>query len=201
MEHQILTTGEIAKFCGVNYRTVNRWIKRGDLKGYHLPGRGDSRVNLEDFLDFLKKNNMPIPKVLQKRSHRVLIVEDDEIMALSLERVLNRSGFEVAIAKDGIQAGVLLESFSPSVVTLDLMIPGISGLEVLKFIKKNPSTQNIKILVLSGLSKDELEEARLAGADETLEKPCDTSIYIEKVAALAGINLAENKYNERGVGK
>ncbi|MEI8650520.1 helix-turn-helix domain-containing protein [Paraglaciecola sp. Hal342] len=50
-----LTSGEIAKYCDVNLRTVIRWIDSGRLKGFKLPGGGNNRVTEEDFVDFLKK--------------------------------------------------------------------------------------------------------------------------------------------------
>lgn len=62
---RMLTTGEIAQHCGVNARTVIRWIKRGYLNAYQLPGRGDNRVAVEDFVNFLKAHDMPIPEGLQ----------------------------------------------------------------------------------------------------------------------------------------
>ena len=63
---QTLTTGEIAQYCGVNFRTVIRWIKRGYLDAYQLPGRGDNRVKIIDFIDFLDRFNMPVPDDLKK---------------------------------------------------------------------------------------------------------------------------------------
>lgn len=68
LERQVLTTGEVAKYCGVNPRTVIRWIERGHLKAYHLPGRGDSRVEVHDFLSFLREHEMPIPEELLEPS-------------------------------------------------------------------------------------------------------------------------------------
>ena len=65
MAIETLTTGEIARYCGVNFRTVIRWIKRGHLRAYQLPGRGDNRVELEDFLEFLREHRMPIPEELK----------------------------------------------------------------------------------------------------------------------------------------
>ena len=63
-EKQALTTGEVAKYCGVNFRTVIRWIERGHLDAYKLPGRGDNRIPVESFVDFLNNNNMPVPEEL-----------------------------------------------------------------------------------------------------------------------------------------
>ncbi|MDO6805884.1 helix-turn-helix domain-containing protein, partial [Wenyingzhuangia sp. 1_MG-2023] len=56
---QVLTTGEVAKYCGVNFRTVIRWIERGHLEAYKLPGRGDNRVPVAGFVRFLQSNEMP----------------------------------------------------------------------------------------------------------------------------------------------
>lgn len=63
-EKRALTTGEIAKFCGVNFRTVIRWIEKGYMSAYKLPGRGDNRVTIDEFLRFLESNNMPVPDSL-----------------------------------------------------------------------------------------------------------------------------------------
>ena len=66
VEKRTLTTGEIAHYCGVNFRTVIRWIKRGYLNAFQLPGRGDNRVEMRDFLAFLERHNLPIPEELQE---------------------------------------------------------------------------------------------------------------------------------------
>jgi excisionase family DNA binding protein len=67
VEKRTLTTGEIAHYCGVNFRTVIRWIKRGYLNAFQLPGRGDNRVEVGDFLAFLERHNIPIPEELQDK--------------------------------------------------------------------------------------------------------------------------------------
>ena len=55
-DKRTLTTGEIANYCGVNFRTVIRWIQRGQLRAYQLPGRGDNRVEVHNFIAFLREN-------------------------------------------------------------------------------------------------------------------------------------------------
>ena len=92
-EQRTLTTGDIAKYCGVNFRTVIRWVDRGILKSYRLPGRGDNRIKAHDFVAFLKKNNMPIPAEFKQFCRRVLIVDDEMSMAKSIQRVLSQNGF------------------------------------------------------------------------------------------------------------
>lgn len=184
-----LTTGDIAELCGVNFRTVIRWIQRGHLKAFQLPGRGDNRVQMGDFLAFLRENNMPIPEELQRTQRRVLIVEDDDRMAKAIERALNRAGFETVIATDGFQAGALAASFEPAVMTLDLKMPGLGGIEVLKTVRRDPELTTLKVLVVSAMPREELDEALSAGADDALEKPFNNKDLVRKVSELSGLPI------------
>ncbi len=181
-----LTTGQIARHCGVSLRTVIRWIERGHLKAFQLPGRGDNRVQVHDLLEFLKENGMPIPSELQSYTGRILIVEDDTPMAQAMQRALRRAGFETAVAPDGFRAGTLLGAFQPSVVTLDLGLPGLGGINVLKFIRDTPPLAGVKILVVSAMPQKDLEAALVAGADDVLEKPFRNEALVEKVRNLSG---------------
>ena len=185
---QVLTTGEIARYCGVNFRTVIRWIERGQLKAYQLPGRGDNRVAIQDFLDFLAEHKMPIPDDFAHHRRRVLIVEDEPHMSKSIQRVLQREGFETLVASDGFRAGTLLGTFAPSVMTLDLKIPGLSGLDVLTFVRSTQGLENVKILVVSAMPKEDLEQALATGADDMLQKPFTNEELLEKVTNLANLD-------------
>lgn len=186
MTTRVLTTGEIGRYCGVHFRTVIRWIERGELKGYKLPGRGDHRVQLDDFLEFLKRNGMPIPPefVQPEANNRVLVTDDDANMARAIARALGRAGYETRIANDGLQAGILLESFKPGLMTLDLMMPGLSGFQVLEFIRDESLQDGLKILVVSALAESELKRAVDCGADDYLMKPFENAMLLEQAQAL-----------------
>ena len=180
-----LTTGEIAEYCAVNLKTVLRWIERGDLKAYKLPGdRGDNRVEIEHFISFLRKNNMPIPQEFQQKTKRILIVDDDIKAAEAIKRSLHTKGFEMEIAQDGFQAGLLLKSFRPALITLDLHMPGMSGIEVIKYIRGNPEFAGIKILVISAMGQAELKDAVQNGADDALAKGFSKTELIKKIENL-----------------
>ncbi len=189
-EKKTLTTGDIAKYCGVNFRTVIRWIERGHLKAHQLPGRGDNRVEVSDFMAFLRSHDMPIPEEFLDRSRRVLIVDDDPAMSAAIQRTLKRAGFETRVASDGFRAGTLLGTFLPGVMTLDLRMPGIPGLDVLKFVRLAERLKDIRILVVSAMPRKELDEALAAGADDVMEKPFRNPELLEKVARLAGVSPA-----------
>ncbi|UTA48615.1 response regulator [Simiduia sp. 21SJ11W-1] len=185
-EIQVLTTGEAAKYCGVNFRTVIRWIERGRLKAYKLPGRGDHRIQTQDFVTFLRDNSMPVPPELVGANNRVLIIEDQPEMAAAIRRTLKRAGYEVEVAKDGFIAGTLLMRHNPALVTLDLKMPGMDGYQVLNFIREQEDHSQVKVLVISAETREGLNRAMTAGADDILPKPFDNSELLTKVAELIG---------------
>jgi excisionase family DNA binding protein len=185
-EKTTLTTGEIASYCGVNFRTVIRWIKRGLMPSYTLPGRGDNRVRTADFVRFLQDNQMPIPGEFRCHTQRVLVVDDVPEMAKTIKRILRRYKYEVQIAESGFEAGSMLGTFAPAVMTLDLQMPGLSGFDVLKFVRNTPALSNVRVLVISAMPDEVLQEALDAGADDILSKPFDIKKLIEKVDQRSG---------------
>jgi excisionase family DNA binding protein len=185
--NQTLTTGDIASYCQVNFRTVIRWIERGLLKAHKLPGRGDNRVTVEDFIEFLRANNMPIPKVFQEKGRRILIVEDDPTTASIIEAALEKAGFDTAIATDGFQAGVLLNDFDPVLMTLDLDIPGLRGVDVLRYVRHSDKLKMMSVVVVSGMAQPELDEALQMGANSILKKPVPPDIIVQEVKQVLGL--------------
>lgn len=185
-EKQVLTSGEVARLCNVNFRTVLRWIERGELAAYKLPGRGDNRIRVDDFLEFVSAHKMPVPAEFRPTPRRALVVDDEPHMARSIRRLLIREGFEVKIASDGFRAGVYLGEFAPALVTLDLQMPGLSGFDVLSFVRQMSGKDRIKILVVSGLDTCSLDQALIAGADAALPKPFDNAEFVALVRQLLG---------------
>lgn len=167
-----LTSGEIASYCDVNLRTVIRWIESGKLKGFKLPGRGNNRVLVEDFIEFLERHDMPIPSALKGvASPSILIVDDEMPVAKSIQRIARRAGFDSYIATGGFQAGIMLSQYNPKVMTLDLSMPGMDGYSVIDFTREQSKYRDLKIIVISALDDISLERALEIGADATLQKP------------------------------
>ena len=178
----ILTTGDIAKQCGVSFRTVLRWIERGELQAYKLPGRGDHRINLTQYKEFLQKNQMPLPKQYVTTINTVLIAEDDQNMADSMKRILLKNNFTVYIAENGFTVAALLNNITPRIILLDLKMPGLSGFDTIKLIKA--SNKDIKILVVSAMATAQLKKAVNLGANDYLAKPFTREKLIGKVRLL-----------------
>ena len=176
--NESLSTGQIAKYCGVHLRTVIRWIEQGYLKGYKLPGRGNNRVLKQEFLAFLSRNQMPVPQELLPRDKRVLIVEDDEDMANAIKRLLRRDGWQVLHARDGFQAGLVLGDTEVDLITLDLVMPGMDGFAVLEVLATEPRLNAVPVLVISAAGEQLLQKAKTMGAKAILTKPFDNQALL-----------------------
>ncbi|MGD0215784.1 MAG: response regulator [Terriglobales bacterium] len=101
---------------------------------------------------------------------KVLLVEDSKFLRIANERALSRAGYQVSTAADGEEALQAAKDDRPDIIVLDMMLPKVSGLEVLKDLKANPATSGIPVLVLTSLSQINEDKLRGSGAAAYLEK-------------------------------
>lgn len=116
------------------------------------------------------------------RGRRVLVIEDDAQAAELLRIHFESIGFEVAIAADAGTALALAEHGAPDLITLDLVLPGASGWDVLEQVKANPRLGPTPVLIVS-LIAEELKACAL-GAAQLLQKPIQHQALIDAVYAL-----------------
>jgi len=185
-----LTTGEIAELCQVHLKTVLQWIYDGKLKAYRTPGN-HSRAHVSDFIDFLKKNAMPIPESLLTRGNarKILIVDNDANMVSSLKRLLKKdASFEVDVAYDGFEAGIKFLLFKPDIIILDMRMPGMNGFEVAQKVKNSAGSVNTSIIVVSAYF-EQSDKKRLSdiGVDACFDKPFNSDALVEQIYKLLGI--------------
>jgi twitching motility two-component system response regulator PilH len=98
-------------------------------------------------------------------SERILIVDDSKFIAQAYSRVLLSLGYRVLIACDGKTGIVAAESCKPSLILLDMLMPDMDGLEVLRRLKRTPSTTNIPVLIASSLSENNSKKLIEEGAE------------------------------------
>ena len=95
---------------------------------------------------------------------RILLVEDDRYLRRACETALRQRGFTVASAVDGAEALSAIEAAPPDLVLLDLLMPRVTGLEVLRSLRARPETQALPVLILSNSSREQdLEEIKQLG--------------------------------------
>jgi DNA-binding response OmpR family regulator len=108
---------------------------------------------------------------LQAEGFKVLVVEDDNFLRDLLARKLGQENCQFTAAIDGENALKLMSENKPSIVLLDLILPGIDGFEVLSQIKQNESIKDVPVVILSNLGQEsDIKRARELGADDFLVK-------------------------------
>lgn len=112
---------------------------------------------------------------------KILWVEDDDFLAGMIAKKLASLGVEFKRDQDGESALKSLEEYAPNVVVLDIMLPNMSGLEVLKRIKENPQTKDIPVIMLSNLSQnDDVSKVLELGASKFFVK---ASMTLDEIIA------------------
>lgn len=116
---------------------------------------------------------------------KILIVDDEQNIVISLEFLMKREGYEVSIANDGEEAVARIRSEQPDLVLLDVMMPKKSGFEVCQEIKSDPSLKMVRILMLTAKGRDtEVAKGLAMGADAYMTKPFSTKELVEKIRAM-----------------
>jgi CheY-like chemotaxis protein len=101
---------------------------------------------------------------------KILLVEDSKPIRLANESALHKAGYEVVTAEDGATAVQQAREKKPDLILLDMILPKLSGPEVLRQLKEDPATAVIPVVVLSSLSEMNRQKLIEAGAEEYLEK-------------------------------
>jgi CheY-like chemotaxis protein len=118
-------------------------------------------------------------------SDMILIVDDSKFIAQTYSRVVAGLGYRVLIACDGKTGIFAAESCKPTLILLDMLLPDMDGLEVLRMLKCTPSTTNIPVLVTSSLSEKNSKKLIEEGAAGYFEKASMTQEKLEN--AISGI--------------
>ena len=115
-------------------------------------------------------------------THKVLIVDDEPNIVMSLEFLLRKEGFQIDSAGDGDMALDKVRSFAPDLVLLDVMMPKKSGFEVCEILRADASLANLRIIMLTAKGRDTEQAKGLAlGADAYLLKPFSTKDLVAKI--------------------
>jgi excisionase family DNA binding protein len=180
----LFTTGEAAEICRVSQQTIIRCFDSGRLKGFRVPGSKFRRIPRASLIRFMRDNNIPLDN-LDSGKRKVLIVDDDtEIVELISDILSREGGFDIRTASSGYEAGMITQQFRPDLILLDYMLPDVNGNVVCQTIRKNPEFENTRIIIVSGVIKqEEIDQLLKAGAQDFVHKPFTVSELVDKVNA------------------
>ncbi len=131
----------------------------------------------------------------------VLVVDDEKDVVRYLTMALEDNGFTVITASNGVEALEKMELQTPDLVSLDVVMPGGSGLKFQREMKKNPAWSKIPVLVVTGHARDELgkadfNEMTMSGPGVYLEKPVTAKNYVAAVKRILGLSDNGDETNE-----
>ncbi len=120
-------------------------------------------------------------------AHKILVVDDEPNIVISLEFLMKQAGFEVRAVEDGDAALAAIAEDPPDLVLLDVMMPRKDGYEVCQTVRANPAWSEVKIVMLTAKGRDvERQKGMALGADDYITKPFATRDLVEKVRELLG---------------
>lgn len=186
-----LSTIEAAKLMGVARCSVNNWIQSKKLKTYTTPG-GHYRIMKKELKRFIEACNYPPIQEWEQDLQKILIVDDEKIVLKILTAMLEKNIPDILIktADNGFDAGDLVHTFNPDLIILDIGMKELDGFEVCKRIKSRSSTQNIKIIIITGLMGEDLKDkAFMCGADGFLNKPVGIAKIMTEIKKLFQLNI------------
>ena len=188
----VFTTGEAAKICKVSQQTIIRCFDNGQLKGFRVPGSRFRRIPREALYKFMKDNGIPTD-ALESGKRKVLLVDDDPDLVEVINKALDDDGrFEVRIAANGFDAGMMVKEYRPDLIILDVMLPDINGKEVCQRVRADSTMEEVRILCISGMiEEDKIQDLRLAGADDFMHKPFDAEMLIDRMCKMLEMEVAE----------
>ena len=118
---------------------------------------------------------------------KILIVDDEPNIVISLQFLMRREGFEVVVARDGEEALDSVEKERPDLMLLDVMMPKINGFEVCERLRKDPSLADMRIVMLTAKGREaEMKKGLSLGADGYITKPFSTRDLVIQVKNLLG---------------
>jgi len=137
----------------------------------------------------LSESNSAVPQAERVRRTRVLLAEDDRALRRFLEIVLERAGYKVIPAADGLEAMKVALSTPIDIVVTDAMMPNLSGHEFCRFLRNSQTLSHLPVILLSALERKEPEQ-NLEQVDAFLSKPVSAERLVECIEKLLAAKRA-----------
>ena len=186
----VFTTGEAAKICNVSQQTIIRCFDSGQLKGFRVPGSRFRRIPRDVLYRFMKDNGIPTD-ALESGRRKALIVDDDEELVELIRDVFDADGrFDVRVANNGFDAGMMVKEYKPDIIVLDVMLPDINGKEVCQRVRSDSTLDDVRIICISGMVEaDKIDDLKEAGADDFMQKPFEVDSLFARVCEFLDIEV------------
>lgn len=152
-------------------RIVGLGVRDYIIKAQFSPDEVLEKVKKYLNQEYTEKGAPVAPDRAAKKGIKILLVEDDQFLSSLLALKLEKEGYSTTLATDGSQVLSVFETNTPDLALMDIVMPEMNGIEVLKQIRSQPKYKDVLIIMFSNLGQDhEIAEAKKAGADDFLVK-------------------------------
>ncbi len=196
-EKEYYTTIETSKLLDVSVRTVQLWVESGSLEAWKTAG-GHRRIvakSVHDYIAQRKSGSFRKPS----NTKRVLIVEDNPTVAKFYKAAIDSWGqaIDVVIKQDGFEGLLDIGQSPPDLLISDIYMPGMDGLQMIRSLYKSEQLTSDKIIVISGLSNDSIDErGGVPSGVEFFAKPVNVEDLKRAVYERLGFSQTISKKNE-----
>jgi excisionase family DNA binding protein len=216
-EPRFLTLREVAEHLRLNVQTVYRLAQEGTIPAFKVGGRWRfDRARIDEWIAGQGKRSVGRPRLEaapvrpekagaaaarpgESQQEPVLVVDDDEMVLEMITMALREAGYRVLGARDGPTALDVMTRTVPSLILLDVIMPGMDGLDVLRRVRDNPKTAHVPVAFLTGRAEteDRLRAIR-QGGDDYILKP----VRLDELCARVEMHLRRSRREreaERGL--
>jgi len=188
---KLLKTNDAAKYLGVSRSSLTNWVKQGLLGSGVTPG-GHYRFTADELDKFAEKRGLNIPKAMNDSGKvKILVIDDDAAFREFIKNALDVfSGYELRESIDGMQGALLIGTWQPDLVILDLRMPNMNGVEFCRMLRQNEDTEDVKVIIASAyLSPEAKSDIAKLAVDVVLEKPVRLGSIVAAVEKCTDLKL------------
>ncbi|MFA6567578.1 MAG: response regulator [Victivallales bacterium] len=188
---KLLKTNDAAQYLGVSRSSLTNWVKQNLLGSGLTPG-GHYRFTVDELDKFAERRGLRIPKTLNDSGKiKILVIDDDGAFREFIKDALDVfSGFELREASDGMQGVLLIGTWQPDLVILDLRMPNMNGIDFCRILRQNEDTEDVKVIITSAhLSPEAKAEILKLSVDVVLEKPVRLGSIVAAVEKCTDLKL------------
>lgn len=178
---KLYTTHDISSLLQMDASTISKWIDKGIITAFRTPGR-HRRVRAGHLRDFLLAHRMPVPEELGGGMVKLLVVDDEKPVLDGIKRAFKPHAAQVAVVTttSAVEALLLVSEERPHGLLIDLNMPDMDGLEVLRRIRARHQLDGVKLIAMTAKQNADLVgQALKAGAVACLTKPVDVAQVLE----------------------
>ena len=189
---KFMKTSDAAIYLGVSRSSITNWIRNGELEAASTPG-GHYLFSKEQLDAFASERGMILDNNAKHGGiYRILVIDDDPAFREFAKEALDvYTGYELKEAEDGMQGALLVGTWQPDLVIVDLRMPNMNGVDFCNFLKKDSATEDVKIIIASAyLSGEVREEVEKLGVDSIMDKPVRLGTFIATVGKMSDLELS-----------